>query len=57
MSTFWDVFAGALLQNTIGHGSQGAEQQAERMRPADQAVQARKPIRAARPATFLRIGI
>jgi hypothetical protein len=51
------VFAGALLENTIGHGSQGAEQQAERTRPADRAVQARKPIRAARPATFLRIGI
>ena len=56
-STFEVVLTAVLLQTTTGHGSQVVEQHDESAgtTPADQAVHARKPTRAAMP-TALRCG-
>jgi hypothetical protein len=48
MSGFGDVLADALLERTIGQGSQVAVQQVERRNAADDhAMHAKKPARAA----------
>ena len=56
-STFGDAVAAVLLQTMTGQGSQEAEQHADGTMPADQAVQARNPIRAAMPTSFFRAAI
>jgi hypothetical protein len=57
MSTFGDILTGVLLQRTIGQGSQDSVQQADLTKPADQAVHARNPMRAARALTLVRVTI
>ena len=56
-STFGDAVAAVLLQTITGQGSQEGEQHADETNPADQAVQARNPIRAAMPTSFFRATI
>ena len=56
-STFGDVVAAVLLQTITGQGSQDGEQHPDETSPADQAVQARNPIRAAMPTSFFRAAI
>ena len=56
-STFGDAVAAVLLQTITGQGSQDGEQHADDTNPADQAVQARNPTRAAMPTTLFRAAI
>ena len=56
-STFGDAFAAVLLQTITGQGSQDGEQHPDETNPADQAVQARNPTRAAMPTSFFRAAI
>ena len=56
-STFGDAVAAVLLQTITGQGSQDGEQHPVETRPADQAVQARNPTRAAMPTTLFRAAI
>ncbi len=56
-STFGDAVAAVLLQTMTGQGSQDGEQHPDETKPADQAVQARNPIRAATPTSFFRAAI
>jgi hypothetical protein len=50
MAGFGDELAGALLDRTIGQGSQVTEQHFARQNPDDQATHARKPTSAATAA-------
>jgi len=54
MSCFGDEVAGVLLQKTMGHGSQEAEQQDEGRDAADRSTQLAKPTRPTKPAINLR---
>jgi len=53
-STFGDAVTAVLLQTITGQGSQDGEQHPDETNPADQAVQARNPTRAAMPTTLFR---
>jgi hypothetical protein len=57
MSPFEDATVTVALQMLAGHRSQAAEQHVDGTNPADHAVMAMKPIRAASPVALVRVRI